>query len=63
MRNNHVEEYDDRINCRVGDLKKRLEEIEAADPGKPGMSVIVRRLLAYGLEHEENCKKKKKEVA
>ncbi len=59
-------EIDDRINVRVGEeLKLRLDALVAADPGDPGMAVIVRRLLVYGLEHQERCQnqKQKKEVA
>lgn len=57
-------EIDDRINVRVGEeLKLRLDALVVADPGDPGMAVIVRRLLTYGLEHVERCQKQKKEVA
>lgn len=52
---------DDRINARVGDLKKRIVALVAADPGKPSEAVIIRRLLSIGLEAEE--KRLKTEVA
>ena len=63
MPNDH-EIIDDRINVRVGEeLKKRLDALVAADPGDPGMAVIVRRLLVYGLLHEELEKRLKQAVA
>lgn len=62
MRNVTQEEIDDRINVRVGEeLKRKLDALASADPGDPGVGVIVRRLLAYGLEHMERCKKQRRE--
>lgn len=56
-------EIDDRITVRLGDLREKVDALRDADPGNPSIGVIVRRLIAYGLEHEQKCKAKKKEVA
>lgn len=56
---NPYPDEDDRINCRIGELKKRLEEIERTEAGHPGISLLVRRYIALGLEHEEQCRGKK----
>ena len=54
-------EFDDRINVRIGEkLKNEIEKLVAMDPGDPGIAVIVRRLLTYGLEHQERNKKGEK---
>lgn len=60
MRENVKRPYpdvDDRINCRIGELKKKLEEIERTEPGNPGISLLVRRYIALGIEHHERCQK------
>jgi hypothetical protein len=57
-------EIDDRINCRVGELKQRILALVEADPGKPSESVVIRRLLSIALDAEEKrLKKNGKEVA
>lgn len=50
-----TDEYDDRINCRIGELKKKLEEKERSEPGKPKISQLVRRYIELGLQHEAEC--------
>lgn len=61
MRTARKEEIDDRINVRVGEeLKQKLDALAASDPGDPGVGVIVRRLLIYGLEHMIRCDADKK---
>lgn len=56
---NQYPEDDDRINCRIGELKKRLEEIERTEAGHPGISLLVRRYIALGLKYEEESRGKK----